>query len=127
MHLPALDSSHACCRAAGVGHEFFADCVAAVEAAARAPHAEHLSVSALHLLQAVARRLAASGPEARADVPAAAWLGLGLGLVLGNTIWFRLCAAAVCHAASQQSLPSTRDRQGNGAHARCYVLAVPHA
>ncbi len=48
---------------AGVGHEFFADCVAAVEAAARAPHAEHLSVSALHLLQAVARRLAASGPE----------------------------------------------------------------
>ena len=60
--------------AAGVGHEFFADCVAAVEAAARAPHAEHLSVSALHLLQSVARRLAASGPEARAESPAAARL-----------------------------------------------------
>ena len=48
--------------------------MAAVEAAARAPHAEHLSVSALHLLQAVARRLAASRPEARAEPPAAALL-----------------------------------------------------
>ena len=84
--------------------------MAAVEAAARAPHAEHLSVSALHLLQAVARRLAASGPEARPDSPAA--------------IWFRSCAAAICHFAWRKDLPSASDLAGSVTHARRIISII---
>lgn len=47
----------------GVGHGFFPDVVAALEAVVRAPwHAGH-SIGGLHLLQVAARRLAASSPE----------------------------------------------------------------
>ena len=47
----------------GVGHGFFQDVVAALEAVVRAPwHAGH-SIGGLHLLQVAARRLASSSPE----------------------------------------------------------------
>lgn len=53
-----------CCSGVGVGHDFFPDVVAALEAVVRAPwHAGH-SIGGLHLLQVAARRLAASSPEA---------------------------------------------------------------
>ena len=51
------------CSGVGVGHGFFPDVVAALEAVVRAPwHAGH-SIGGLHLLQVAARRLAASSPE----------------------------------------------------------------
>jgi hypothetical protein len=57
---------HVCvarCSGVGVGHGFFPDVVAALEAVVRAPwHAGH-SIGGLHLLQVAARRLAASSPQ----------------------------------------------------------------
>ena len=75
-----------------MGYECFPDCVAALEAAARAPHEEHLSVSALHLLQAVARRLAASTaevytpPKATGSIIDSLALGLGIATMAFSAI-----------------------------------------
>ena len=51
----------------GVGHDFFPDVVAALEAAVRAPSHEGHSIGGLHLLQVAARRLAASDPEVTSE------------------------------------------------------------
>lgn len=47
----------------GVGHQHFLSIVTAVAACMRSPYNAELSISAVHLMQSVARRLSASDPE----------------------------------------------------------------
>ena len=47
----------------GVGHQHFLSIVTAVAACMRSPYHAELSINAVHLMQSVAKRLAASEPE----------------------------------------------------------------
>ena len=47
----------------GVGHQHFLSIVTAVAACMRSPYHVELSISAVHLMQTIARRLSASDPE----------------------------------------------------------------
>jgi len=52
-------------REGGVGGELFADVAGVAAAAMRNPAHEGLSLGAVHAAEALARRLAAAGPQAR--------------------------------------------------------------
>ena len=47
----------------GVGHQHFLGIVTAVAAAMRSPYHAELSISAVHVMQSIARRLAQSDPQ----------------------------------------------------------------
>lgn len=47
----------------GVGHQHFLGIVTAVAAAIRSPFHPELSISALHVMQSIARQLAQSNPQ----------------------------------------------------------------
>lgn len=91
----------------GVGHGFFPDVVAALEAVVRAPwHAGH-SIGGLHLLQVAARRLASSSPEVGFVINLILWV-LWRGLQLFGSRQQPRGGAGVTAAAAAESRGARR-------------------
>ena len=91
-------------RGLGVGHEHFADCVAALAAAMRNPVHEELSISAAWALQGVARRLAEASPAVRmgGSLPQHDCGGAAHGCMRS----MQACAMATAARAGRSALPA---------------------